>query len=136
MSVRSARQWKQGPLPSQTRQPRHWRTRKDPFAGAWDSEIVPLLEADRGGELEATTILEFLDERYPGRFRPAQLRTLQRRIRDWRALYGPDKEVYFEQVHPPGREAAVDFTHATPLGVTILGQLFQHIRMSFHLITT
>jgi len=133
MSVRSARQWQRGKLPSQVDQPRHWRTRKDPFAGVWDQEIVPLLESDQDGELQATTILEFLDERHPGQFNLAQLRTLQRRIRDWRALYGPDKEVYFEQVHPPGREAAVDFTHATRLGVTIRGQLLRHLLFLFRL---
>jgi hypothetical protein len=133
MSVRSARRWQRGGLPSKSKAPRHWRTRKDPFAGVWDSEIVPLLKSDQDGALQATTILEFLDERYPGRFIPAQVRTLQRRIRDWRALYGPDKEVYFEQVHPPGREAAVDFTHATQLGVTIQGQLLRHLLFVFRL---
>jgi hypothetical protein len=99
----------------------------------WESEVVPLLEADADGELQATTILEVLEEARPGRFGPAHLRTLQRRIRDWRALYGPDKQVYFEQVHPPGREAAVDFTHATELGVTILGQLLRHLLFLFRL---
>ena len=133
MSVRSARQWQRGALPSESKPPRHWRTRKDPFVEAWDREVVPLLEADKDGELQATTILEFLDERFPGQFGPSQLRTLQRRLRDWRALYGPDKEVYFEQVHPPGREAAVDFTHATALGVTILGQLLTHLLFHFRL---
>jgi len=133
MSVRSARQWQRGKLPGQVDQPRHWRTRKDPFSSVWDQEVVPLLESDKDGELQATTILEFLDERYPDRFVPAQVRTLQRRMRDWRALYGPDKEVYFEQVHPPGREAAVDFTHATRLGVTIQGQLLRHLLFLFRL---
>jgi len=133
MSVRSARQWQRGALPGESQPPRHWRTRKDPFAEVWDREVVPLLETDKDGELQATTIVEFLDERHPGRFGPSQLRTLQRRMRDWRALYGPDKEVYFEQVHPPGREAAVDFTHATALGVTILGQLLRHLLFQFRL---
>ena len=133
MSVRTARQWQRGHLPSQVDQPRHWRTRKDPFAGIWAEEIVPLLESDKDGDLQATTILEYLDERYPDRFIPAQVRTLQRRMRDWRALYGPEKEVYFEQVHPPGREAVIDFTHATRLGVTIQGQLFSHLLFLFRL---
>ena len=124
MSVRSARQWQRGRLPSQVDQPRHWRTRKDPFAGVWDREVVPLLEVDKDGELEATTILDFLDERHPGRFIPAQLRTLQRRMRDWRALYGPPQEVMFEQEHPPGREGAFDFTDCRELGVTIGGVAF------------
>ena len=41
MSERAARKWQKGPFPSQTKQPRHWRTREDPFQGVWDSEIVP-----------------------------------------------------------------------------------------------
>jgi hypothetical protein len=32
--------------------------------------------------------------------------------------------VFFEQVAVPGREAAIDFTHATDLGVTIAGDPF------------
>ena len=59
---------------------------------------------------------EWLDERHPGRFNASHLRTLQRRIRDWRALNGPEREVYFEQKHPPGREAQMDFTHARSEG--------------------
>ena len=133
MSVRAARRWKEGQLPSAAKPPRHWRTHKDAFAEIWVSEIVPLLESDKDSELQATTVLEFLDDRHPGRFGPSHLRTLQRRVRDWRALYGPDKEVFFEQVHPPGREAAVDFTHATSLGVTILGQLLRHLLFVFRL---
>jgi len=93
MSVRSARRWQRGSLPRESRAPRHWRTRKDPFAEIWYREVVPLLAADKSGELQATTILEALDEARPGQFGPAHLRTLQRRIRDWRALYGPDKQV-------------------------------------------
>lgn len=133
MSARSARRWKKGMLPSQSDQARHWRTRKDPFVTVWDKEIVPLLVSDKDGELQATTILDYLNGQNPGRFIPSQLRTLQRRMRDWRALYGPDKEVYFEQVHPPGREAAIDFTHATRLGVTIRGQLLRHLLFVFRL---
>lgn len=133
MSSRTARRWQRGELPSHVGQPRHWRTRKDPFAAVWEQDIVPLLESDTDGELQATTILEFLEGRHPGKFISAHLRTLQRRMRDWRALYGPDKEVYFEQVHTPGREAAVDFTHATRLGVTIQGQLLRHLLFLFRL---
>ena len=66
-----------------------------------------------------------------GRFGSSQLRTLQRRIRDYRALHGPDREVYFQQEHPPGREAQVDFKHCSGLGVTIRGETFRHLL--FHL---
>ena len=127
MSERSARAWQEGPLPSAIKTARDWRTRPDPFAEVWDVEMVPLLNADEKGVLQATTLLELLQERHPGRFSTGQERTLQRRLRDWRAMRGPRKEVFFEQTHVPGREAAVDFTHATELGVTILGIALVHL---------
>jgi len=46
------------------------------------------------------------------------LRTLQRRVKSWRATEGPAKEVFFAQQHPPGRLGASDFTHMEELGVT------------------
>ena len=127
MSVRSARKWQRGPMPSETKQERRWRTRPDPFDGVWEDEIKPLLRGDPGGRLKATTIIEWLEEEHPGRFSPSQLRTLQRRLQDWRALHGPDQEVYFPQEHPPGREAQIDFTHGNALGVTIAGQRYPHL---------
>lgn len=127
MGVRTARRWEVGLMPSERRQCRTWRTRLDPFAGVWEADLVPLLEQDEEGVLEATTLLEELKERYPERFSDGQLRTLQRRLSDWRVLYGPPKEVYFPQVHPPGRESALDFSHAKRLGVTIAGQAFPHL---------
>lgn len=131
VSERSARTWQEGPLPTAAQAGRDWRTRPDPFAEIWDVEVVPLLEADDKRVLRGTTILEFLQERHPGRFVAGQRRTLQRRLRDWRALHGPTKEVFFEQKHVPGREAAVDFTHATELGVTIAGIALVHMLFEF-----
>lgn len=135
MSVRTARRWEDGPLPTSTKVVRHWRTREDPFEGVWESEVVPLLVSDEKGELEANTVLSELQLRYPERFSDGQLRTLQRRVREWRAVHGPEREVYFAQDHPPGREAAVDFTHATKLGVSIGGEPLSHLlfvlRLSF-----
>jgi hypothetical protein len=133
MSERSGRKWKQGPLPSQKKTARTWRTRPDAFASVWSSVIVPLLVADEDRVLEARTILGELERRHPGAFNEAQVRTLQRRMRDWRAVHGPEREVFFEQVHVPGREAALDFTHATELGVTILGTLLEHLLFVFTL---
>lgn len=133
MSERTGRNWKKGPLPSQTKKPRRWRTRGDPFAEVWDSEVVPLLEADEDGSLQAAAVLAELQRRHPDTFCDKHLRTLQRRFRDWRALHGPDKEVFFPQAHPPGREAVLDFTDATRLGVTILGALLQHLLFTFRL---
>lgn len=127
MSVRTARQWERGPLPSASKLSRHWRTRPDPFEGVWEQELVPLLERDGKRVLQATTLLEWLEERHPGRFAAGQVRTLQRRVREWRAVHGPEREVYFEQKAVPGREAQLDFTHAKSLGVTIAGEPFDHL---------
>jgi len=127
MSVVSARKWRAGLYPSQARKRHWWRNRPDPLAGVFESEVVPLMAADEKRVLEARTILGELDRRHPGEFSVRQLRTLQRRIRQWRALNGPDKEVFFPQEHPPGREAAYDFTNCDELGVTIGGTPFDHL---------
>ena len=127
MGERTAHRWQRGALPSAANAPRTWRTREDPFADVWLSEVVPRLVADAAGRLQALTLFEWLCQQHPGRFRPGQLRTLQRRVRTWRAQHGPDHEVYFEQVAVPGREAAFDFTDASDLGVTIRGVPFPHL---------
>ena len=127
MSERTARTWKDGRLPSAAKRPRWWRTRPDPFSESWEKEVVPLLEKDEEGILEARTILGVLEASRPGRYGESQLRTLQRRMRQWRALYGPEKEAFFPQEHVPGRECAFDFTHATDLGVSVRGELFEHL---------
>jgi hypothetical protein len=133
MSEKSAHKWKAGVTPSELRQGRRrlWRTRKDPFAEVWERDMVPLLQADEKGVLEATELLRVLEEKHPGQFNGRHLRTLQRRLSEWRTLHGPEQEIYFEQVHPPGREAAFDFTDCTELGVTILGVLLVHLLFDF-----
>ena len=127
MSVRSARNWQSGPLPSATKPEHRWRTRPDPFDGVWGEEVEPLLRNDPTGKLKATTIIDWLAEQHPGRFSASQLRTMQRRLQDWRALHGPEREVYFPQVQPPGREAQFDFTHCGELKVTIAEQSYPHL---------
>jgi hypothetical protein len=131
MSLRTAREWDTGPSPSATKQPRDWRTRPDPFAAVWVTDVEPLLRRDLKGVLEAKLVLEVLRMRYPEQFHAGQARTLQRRFRDWRARHGVEPEVFFEQVAAPGREAAIDFTHATDLGVTIAGEPFPHLLFEF-----
>ena len=133
MSVRTARDWEEGLLPSAAKKPRQWRTRKDPFADVWESDVVPLLKQDKKGKLQAKTILKELRRRYPEEYEKGQLRTLQRRVCDWRALHGPDKDVIFPQEHPPGREGAFDFTHCKELGVTICGVALVHLLFVFRL---
>ena len=53
MSERSARKWQHGPLPSETKTGRRWRTRPDPFDGVWEDEILPLLQGEAVGRLRA-----------------------------------------------------------------------------------
>ena len=127
MSERTARQWQSGALPSTAKAPRTWRTREDPFAEVWESEVVPHLVADTDGRLQVLALFKALCRRHPGRFQPGQLRTLQRRVRDWRVQSGADREVSFEQVAVPGREAAFDFTDGSDLGVTLWGVPFPHL---------
>jgi len=78
-------------------------------------------------ELEAKALFEDLCERYPERYQEGQLRTLQRRIKQWRALHGPPKELFFEQEHRPGEAMQTDFTSANKLGITICGEAFPHL---------
>src|SRR5712691_2185448 len=131
MSLRTAREWDTGPVPSVDHEARDWRTRPDPFAAIWLTEIEPLLQSERKGVLEAKLVLAELCTRHPEQFHAGQARTLQRRFRDWRARHGPEPEVFFQQVAAPGREAAIDFTHGADLGVTIAGDPFPHLLFEF-----
>ena len=131
ISVRSGRRIERaGGLPSK-QEPRQWRTRTDPLARWWDSDIVPLLAT--APTLNAITILEELQRRYPNEFSPVLLRTLQRRLRQWRAERGGEHEVYFAQEHPPGRLGLSDFTDAAELDVVIGGDAFPHRLYQFAL---
>ena len=111
-------------LPSEMRKPRTWRTRPDPFEQDW-SEVVARLEV--APELEAKTLFDDLCRRYPERYEAGQVRTLQRRVKQWRAQHGPEKEVFFTQEHRPGEAMQTDFTWAHELGVTIAGEPFGHL---------
>jgi hypothetical protein len=129
MDRKTARKYvRERKLPSQLVKEREWRTREDPFVEHWP-EVEALLTATPA--LEAKTLFELLVERYPGRYESGQLRTLQRRVRTWRAERGPDKEVVLAQRHVPGEAAQTDFTWATELGVTIAGQVFVHMLCVF-----
>lgn len=110
-------------LPSQ-KPARHWRTRADPLNDVWETEVVPMLEA--APTLMAVTVLEELQRRYPERFDTAVLRTLQRRVRQWRAEHGDEREIFFAQEHPPGRLGLSDFTVADELDVCIGGEVLAH----------
>ncbi|MGD8263088.1 MAG: IS21 family transposase, partial [Desulfobacterales bacterium] len=129
MDEKTARKYRRlGKLPSELQTAHRWRTRKDPFEDVWH-EIKLMLEINAG--LEAKTIFEELQRRNPGRYADGQLRTLQRRIKVWRASEGPAKEVFFTQLHHPGELGQSDFTHMNKLGITIGGRPFDHLIYHF-----
>ena len=114
----------QGKFPSELKVFRTWRTRSNPFEEHWPEIEERLKDAP---ELEAKTIFDHLTEKYPDQYKPGQLRTLQRRVTEWKAKEGPEQELFFPQDHRPGEAMQTDFTWATKLGVTISGDPFPHM---------
>jgi hypothetical protein len=116
-------------LPSQKQAPRS-RRRPDPLAAVWEGEILPILTAAPG--IRAIAVLEELRRRHP-EIGPGVRRTLERRMRAWRALAGPEQDVIFRQEHEPGRLGLSDFTDAKGLGITIGGVALDHRLYHFRL---
>jgi len=132
MDEKTARKYlRAGKLPSEMCADHTWRTREDPFADVW-ADVAEMLEINTG--LEAKTLFEDLQRRCPGRFADGQLRTLQRRIKVWRATQGPPREVFFAQNHRPGKLGQSDFTRMGRLNVTIQGMPFDP--MLYHFVLT
>src|SRR5262245_62174367 len=87
MDDKTARKWLGlGKPPNESKQPRTYRTRVDAFVEAW-AEIEQMLELD--ASIEAKTIFDHLCRQSPEKYQESQLRTLQRRVKVWRALKGP-----------------------------------------------
>src|SRR5258708_26097621 len=116
--------------PSQKKEQRE-RRRPDPISAVWDSEIVPMLQAAPG--LRPIAIFDEIDRRHP-ELGASVRRTVERRIRAWRALFGPDQEVMFRQVHEPGRMGLSDFTDMADLAITVTGQPLDHRLYHFRLV--
>ncbi len=131
MSERSGRRIEKGELQPGGKQKRYWRTRVDPFVDVWDSEVVPLLRKNH--ELIPITLFEKLQKDHPGEYQDSKLRTFQRRVSRWKALYGPDKEVMFRQEQVVGRMGLSDFTKLKKVTITIQGQAFSHLLYHFRL---
>lgn len=113
-----------GKLPSELRKPHDWRTRTDPFVDDWAEIETRLKDAPT---LEAKTLFEDLHRRHPEKYEPGQLRTLQRRIKRWRATRGPEQEIFFTQQHVAGEAMQTDFTWGTKLSITLSGEPFDHM---------
>lgn len=113
-----------GKAPGQLQKPHTWRTRPDPLGKVWP-EVVAMLED--APELEAKTLFEHFLARADNELEESHLRTFFRRVRQWRALRGPEREVFFAQEHKPGQLLQLDWTHARELNVTINGERLDHL---------
>jgi hypothetical protein len=116
-------------LPSQRKAPRE-RRRPDPLGDIFKAEVVPMLQASPG--LRSVAIFEEMIRRHPelgGGIR----RTLERRIRSWRAIHGAEREIIFRQVHEPGRIGLSDFTDMGDAGIAIAGAALDHRLYHFRL---
>jgi len=107
---------------------RYWRTREDPLEGIWEKELVPLLEKE--SQLTGLTLWEYLEDEHAGKFPYKVLRTLQRRVKHWKATQGPDKAVIFRQSVPAGQQGLSDFSHPNT-EITIQGEAFTHLLYQF-----
>jgi Mu transposase, C-terminal domain len=129
ISERTGRTYeRQGKLPSQRKRPHDWSSRPNPFEQDWPWVVEQL---QRDSALQGTTLFALLCEQHPQRYRPTQVRTLQRHIALWKALHGPEQEVIFEQRHTPGERAQSDFTHMDDLKITLGGEAFPHLIYHF-----
>jgi len=109
----------------------YWRTRQDPLEAVWDSQLVPLLE--KTPSLLPLTLFEWLSDNYPGKYSASIKRTLQRRVKQWKAIHGPEKEVMFRQLKIPGQLGLSDFTQLKRVQITIAGEAFKHILYHYRL---
>lgn len=129
LDVKTARKYLRAKrTPSEMKPARPWKTHPDGFAEVWPA-LREQLAAHPG--LEAKTLFAALQRQYPERFADSQLRTLQRRVKQWRALEGPAQEVFFAQQHRAGELCQSDFTHLTELGITLHGEAYPHLLYHF-----
>jgi hypothetical protein len=125
MDRKTARKYRdERKLPSDLKNHHTWKTREDPFEQDWAKIKLKLEDVP---ELEAKALFEDLMNRKTGKYQEGPLRTLQRKIKQWRAQHGPPKEVFFSQNPIPGEAMQTDFTWATSLEVTIGRQGFDHM---------
>ena len=123
-STRTARRIEADPILPSQRKPTRGRTVPDPLEAVWEPVLLPILQNDPA--VQAVTLLRHLQMTDPDAFPDDQVRrTLERRVRDWRALHGPECDVIFRQTPEPGRMALSDFTDANELGVTIAGEALE-----------
>ena len=129
-STATAYRFERDHRPSSIKAKPRGRRRPDPLVAFFDAEVVPMLIA--APELRAVAIFDEMRRRYPD-LPDGVRRTLERRIRSWRALHGANQEVIFREVHEPGRMGLSDFTDMAEQGVTIAGARLDHRLYHFRL---
>jgi len=132
LSERSGRRIDKGEITVGQNSDRHWRTREDPLDIHWKTIICPLLEDNPA--LTPITIHEYLCDNYPEQYNTKSLRTLQRRIKQWRLTHGPEKEVIFRQEKVIAEMGISDFTLLKDIVITICGVLFEHRLYHYRLV--
>ena len=121
---------KAGILPSQREKKPRGKV-PGPLERVWEPVIVPLLKENP--QLNCRTLLDHLEDLYPGQYSDSNLRSLQRRTSHWRALNGEEQEIMFRQRHLPGRQGLSDFTELKGIPITISGKPFAHLLYHFRL---
>ena len=117
-------------LPSESLCDRYWRTHPDKLSSIWD-DAVSFLESSP--DLEASSLFEHLLEVYPDKLQESQLRSFQRKVRQWRIQFGDDKEVCFDQTSIPGKMAQVDWLDMNQVKIIIEGEHYKHKLIHFTL---
>ncbi len=131
MSVKTARKYlKSNKLPSEMKKARHWKTRTNVFEEVW-KEIEEMLK--KSPQLEAKTIMDYLICQDNEKYDNGHLRTLQRLIKLWRANFGSDKEIIFQQVLVAGKQSQSDYTAMDLIGIRIEGKQFNHLLFHYML---
>jgi hypothetical protein len=110
-------------LPSEIVKDRNWKTHPDKLEAIWSKAEEFLQE---NSDIEGKALFEHLLETYPNDIEGNQLRTFQRRIKQWKIKHGEDQEVYFDQLTTPGRLAQLDWVVMNKIGVEINGEHFEH----------
>lgn len=133
ISERTGREIDNGRYQDPHKKRRDWRTRSDPFAKVWDSELVPMLK--KTPMLSPLTLLEYLQESHGHAAYPEKLlRTLQRKVKRWLHEEGPEREVIFRQEHIPGHMGLSDFTELKDIVITINNKPLNHLLYHFRMI--
>jgi hypothetical protein len=131
MNAKTARKYLlSGQLPSEMKKERPWKTRSNVFSAVW-REIEDMLT--KLPKLQATTILQYLINKDPDKFKVSHKRTLQDLCKNWRATSGADKDVIFSQALKPGMQSQSEYAVMNDLFITIAGEKFDHLLFHFML---